>query len=103
MPALSNAVSVISLALLYLAGCCLGAIYESPADLPKQTSFDFIVIGGKSAYAFMSPAETCRWNCWKCDCEPTHGKSPRFSSCAGGGRLVRPVLVRDPCQGCAHE
>ncbi|KAJ6593523.1 aryl-alcohol-oxidase from pleurotus Eryingii [Mycena capillaripes] len=35
------------LTLLYSAGPCLGAIYESFADLPKHQSFDFVVVGGE--------------------------------------------------------
>jgi hypothetical protein len=36
------------LTLLYSVGRCVGAIYESFADLPKHLSFDFIVVGGES-------------------------------------------------------
>jgi hypothetical protein len=34
------------LTLLYSVGRCVGAIYESFADLPKHISFDFVVVGG---------------------------------------------------------
>ncbi|KAJ7928449.1 aryl-alcohol oxidase precursor [Mycena leptocephala] len=37
------------LTLLYSVGRCVGAIYESFADLPKHLSFDFIVVGGGGA------------------------------------------------------
>jgi hypothetical protein len=33
--------------ILYFLGHCLGAIYESVAELPKDESFDFIVVGGR--------------------------------------------------------
>ncbi|KAJ7927469.1 aryl-alcohol oxidase precursor [Mycena leptocephala] len=35
--------------ILYFLGHCLGAIYESVAELPKDESFDFIVVGGGAA------------------------------------------------------